>query len=476
MGSIFSWAAIVASLTFVAACYKQIKGIILSFSDLFIEKHIVNNETRYIVVNYLVRNFKLMSPNSKSYYHDSFRIMSTNENRIVAFKFITKPKLLFRKGLRFLIVGTADKNEWCDITVNYTVRTPIYFMRFLFNFEDILKKAVAEYEKIRAENAVSTKITRFAIHRVYGTCKDGGLGGIISMLNSKDSGKEPAAIGHVGEHSSYAGDKLLIAARSQRGYPISYTLDDLQNTSITNVDPFEVFPYPPEIMLSVEEAREWKRSEKWYLEKHIPWRRGYVITGEPGVGKTLFIKSLAQSLDMPVYLFDLASMNNQELYEKWDQSCADAPCLVVLEDFDNVFHGRTNVCGDSGSKVSFDALLNCISGIKQTNGIFLVITANDITKLDSAIGLPSPETGQSSRPGRIDKIIHMGHMDEECRRKLAARLLEQPPYSEAVDEMVARGEGLTGAQFSEICNQESLRRYWDNKTVQLASLQEQSCR
>ena len=96
-------------------------------------------------------------------------------------------------------------------------------------------------------------------------------------------------------------------------------------------------------------------------------------------------------------------------------------------------------------------------------------------KLDSAIGLPSPETGQSSRPGRIDKIIMMGQMDEECRRKLASRLLDKPPFSETVNAIVAKGAGLTGAQFSELCNQESLKQYWENKSRHITVHSEEVC-
>lgn len=35
------------------------------------------------------------------------------------------------------------------------------------------------------------------------------------------------------------------------------------------------------------EIREWHRSRLWFLERGIPWKRGYLLTGLPGTGKTL---------------------------------------------------------------------------------------------------------------------------------------------------------------------------------------------
>lgn len=36
----------------------------------------------------------------------------------------------------------------------------------------------------------------------------------------------------------------------------------------------------------VEDAKEFMRSEQWYADRGIPWRRGYLLYGCPGSGKT----------------------------------------------------------------------------------------------------------------------------------------------------------------------------------------------
>ena len=36
----------------------------------------------------------------------------------------------------------------------------------------------------------------------------------------------------------------------------------------------------------MEDANEFLRSEQWYADRGIPWRRGYLLHGCPGSGKT----------------------------------------------------------------------------------------------------------------------------------------------------------------------------------------------
>src|SRR5439155_8896839 len=68
-------------------------------------------------------------------------------------------------------------------------------------------------------------------------------------------------------------------------------------------------------------------------------------------------------------------------------------------------------------RLSFDCLLNCLDGVEKGNDIFTVITTNHIDRLDPALGRPRPRDDGtveflSTRPGRIDKAIELGYIDE----------------------------------------------------------------
>jgi SpoVK/Ycf46/Vps4 family AAA+-type ATPase len=170
------------------------------------------------------------------------------------------------------------------------------------------------------------------------------------------------------------------------------------------------------------------------------------------------------SFDLPVYIFDLAGMTNDDLVRSWDEMMSNTPCIALIEDIDNIFDGRQYV-GSTNPNIphlTFDCLLNCISGVKQADGVFLIVTTNHLEKLDPAIGIPDTN-GKSTRPGRIDKALHLGLMAEEQRLMLAKHILSD--YPELVDETVKLGEGETAAQFQARCAHLALSKFWEEGKV-----------
>ena len=156
-------------------------------------------------------------------------------------------------------------------------------------------------------------------------------------------------------------------------------------------------------------------------------------------------------------------MTNEELTSKWDSPVLNnTPCIVLIEDIDNIFDGRKYVGASSANSthLTFDCLLNCISGIKQSDGVLLIITTNHIEKVDPALGIPNAN-GVSSRPGRIDRVIHLGLMQKEQRLQLANHILSDFP--ELIDNIVNEGEGETAAQFQHRCASIALTKFWENQ-------------
>ena len=170
----------------------------------------------------------------------------------------------------------------------------------------------------------------------------------------------------------------------------------------------------------------------------------------------------------------------------WSEMQMNVPCIALIEDIDNVFHGRENVArknsgmfgmmvgpttkkdGDSHDDkgrglmtppLTFDCLLNCLDGVERSDGIFTVVTTNDISKIDPALGqprkLPNGEVEFiSTRPGRVDKAVELGHMENPDKKKMARRILGC--YGKQYLEMlhfVDRFPELpeTPAQFQERC-------------------------
>ncbi len=202
----------------------------------------------------------------------------------------------------------------------------------------------------------------------------------------------------------------------------------------------------PQAELLVEESRRWRATERWHQERQLPWRRGFLLYGPPGTGKTALARAIAEDLDLPIHVFDLASLKNDELQRAWNQMLEEVPCMALMEDIDTVFHGRKNVAIASGPALTFDCLLNCLDGVQRSDGLLTILTTNHLDRIDPAIGQPG-EIG--SRPGRVDRVVHLGKLDSTGREKIASRILRD--HTSWIDALCRAGSEDTPAQFQERC-------------------------
>jgi SpoVK/Ycf46/Vps4 family AAA+-type ATPase len=256
--------------------------------------------------------------------------------------------------------------------------------------------------------------------------------------------------------------------------------------------------FPRHIKDLIQEVRAWHGLKEWYVQRNIPWKRGWCLYGPPGTGKTALVRAIAEDLDMPLFVYSLGHMMDRDLELSWADMQAHTPCVALFEDFDTVFHGRENVYGkptladqiagampnaskngnaasalDVG-KLSFGCLLNCIDGADKGGGIFLVITTNHVETLDPALGQPrrNPDGSVdfiSTRPGRIDKAIELGYMEREDKKRLARRIFFDDEYGyRLMLEQIERepNKKETPAQLQEACAQLALALLWGERKRQ----------
>ena len=126
------------------------------------------------------------------------------------------------------------------------------------------------------------------------------------------------------------------------------------------------------------------------------------------------------------------------------------------------FPGATSTIMDKTDGLFVGEYLN---GIDSNDGVFIFVTTNRVETLDPAIGVPRTDkkvngTMISTRPGRIDRAIELSLLDEECRTKIAKRILNNFP--EIVEKIVKAGDGDTGAQFQERATQVALKKFWED--------------
>ena len=75
--------------------------------------------------------------------------------------------------------------------------------------------------------------------------------------------------------------------------------------------------------LILGDARDFLRSKTWYGDRGIPFRRGYLLWGVPGSGKTSIIHGLAGELGLDIYIVSLAKsgLDDSTLYVVCFPSC-----------------------------------------------------------------------------------------------------------------------------------------------------------
>lgn len=150
----------------------------------------------------------------------------------------------------------------------------------------------------------------------------------------------------------------------------------------------------------LDDIREFFKKEKWYNKIGIPYRRGYLLYGCPGTGKTSLVKALAGELKIPIYILNIY----QDMKEDQFQSLiSDVPpkSIIVIEDVDCLFTKKGKI--DKKYNITFKTILNAIDGIISPYGTLLFLTTNHKLKLDDAL----------IRPGRIDRQYKIDKMDKE---------------------------------------------------------------
>ncbi len=145
-------------------------------------------------------------------------------------------------------------------------------------------------------------------------------------------------------------------------------------------------------------------SKAVYAALRVPWKRGVIMHGEPGNGKTMSLKAIVASLAarrpapvpaLYVKSFDACAGPKWSIKSIFAQARVLAPCVLILEDLDSL------VADESRSY-----FLNEVDGLESNDGILIIGSTNHLDGLDDAI---------TKRPSRFDRKYHFQLPDEAQR-------------------------------------------------------------
>lgn len=189
---------------------------------------------------------------------------------------------------------------------------------------------------------------------------------------------------------------------------------------------------------------------RWYANRGIPLRRGYLFHGPPGTGKTSLSFALAGVFGLDIHVISLLepSLTEEDLGSLFNS--LPRRCVVLLEDIDTAGLRRpaeelaTEGKGKPGSGkdeakghpndwkvsdlakalkkdtddqkkgISLSGLLNSIDGVASHEGRVLIMTTNVPESLDDAL----------IRPGRVDLQVRFTNATKGQAQELFVRMYE----------------------------------------------------
>ena len=177
----------------------------------------------------------------------------------------------------------------------------------------------------------------------------------------------------------------------------------------------------------------------------VPARRGVLLHGPPGTGKTFACRYLCHRLKSVTRIFVSGSslLNVSAIFSF---ARLMQPAVVFLEDVDLIFASReinlySTALGD---------LLDQMDGLRAHENISVVLTTNAIDRLEAAI---------KDRPGRISQCVYMGAPAARQRKLFIKHQLAQHNAKGVdLDLLVAESDGATQAFLKE----------WVRRAVQIA--------
>ena len=195
----------------------------------------------------------------------------------------------------------------------------------------------------------------------------------------------------------------------------------------------------------LEDAKEFLRSELWYTERGIPFRRGYLLYGIPGGGKTSLVVAIASEMSLPIYTLSLSSsLLNDETLVRLLQEISNTRCILLLEDVDvlgSLCMRRSDKMKKKqeekkdNDELTLSGLLNALDGTLASNGRLLFMTTNiDISKLDPAL----------IRSGRIDYHLEFKYVDRYQAEKMFLHFYHERRNHSEIRELAKRFASAVG--------------------------------
>jgi SpoVK/Ycf46/Vps4 family AAA+-type ATPase len=217
---------------------------------------------------------------------------------------------------------------------------------------------------------------------------------------------------------------------------------DSITTLVSREDVFLEESLKREIYRSIDEF--FSESSEFFKLYDIPYKRGILLYGKPGNGKTTLVKSIASSINAPVAYWQITEFTSSYTIKEVFKSVLKlTPLVLVIEDIDSMPASVRSV------------FLNVLDGATSKEGIFIIGTTNYPEKIDPAL---------MNRSGRFDRAYEIKVPTKELRyqylvKKNISRILSEEQIQNVVDST----KDFSYAQLNELYTSIALEWHYEQK-------------
>lgn len=186
--------------------------------------------------------------------------------------------------------------------------------------------------------------------------------------------------------------------------------------------------------------------------------RGCLLTGGPGLGKTLLAKAVSGEAGVPFFatsasefieLFvGVGASRVRDLFTKANEL---SPCIIFIDEIDAIGKSRSSnsmMPSNDEREQTINQLLTEMDGFASTSGVVVIAATNRPDILDSAL----------IRPGRFDRQIELDPPTLSDREAILKIHCKDKPISKDVNfTIIAKNTvGLSGAELANIANEAAI--------------------
>jgi len=267
---------------------------------------------------------------------------------------------------------------------------------------------------------------------------------------------------------------------------LKVTMDDFLN-ALREIEPSairEVFTEIPEVSFSdiggledikrilSEAIKDPLYHPEVYRTAHTKPAKGILLTGKPGLGKTLLAKAIAKESEVnfiavkgPELLSKYIGESEKGVREVFKKARQAAPCILFFDEIEALVPKRGKEMGEAVTERVVSQFLTEMDGIEELKEVVVLGSTNRPDLIDEAL----------LRPGRFDFVLELPAPDLKARSEIFKVHTREKPLGKDINlnSLASESDGMTGAEIASICQKASLlaiREFLESKERDLKKL------